>query len=119
MRYTRLDFPHSLSDPESRFAFRSCDGNVVVDFRDWHNTAVQVEFCDTWQFSCCLQNGDLRELPDGCMLELFDSREIARLRETRIAGSDDSIRHFVLSNNEDQWIEVIATSYAVRSGSAS
>ena len=113
MRYHQLKINVSLNDPEQGFSFRGDGDGAVVSFRDWCDQPVELRFTNVYSFSCFYRNG-YKRLPEGAMVEITDSPEIAQLLESQTAGPEDRLRHFVVSTNEEQWCEVIASSFSLQ-----
>lgn len=110
MNYQQIEPQIDLNDPESGFAFSANRDPIELSFVDWTNRKITFRLHTAYLFSYRLSNGH-RGLPEAQVIEILDSDEIQRLREDSTASSDEELHHFVISNNEDEWCEIVAERY--------
>jgi hypothetical protein len=110
MEYQRVPVQIDLNDPEEGFRFSSTTDGLVLSFVDWEARRVQIRFSSVFRF-CYVIGGGFRGLPEGRFIELVPSADVEELISNHVAMVGDGLRHFVISTNEDEWCEVIASGY--------
>ncbi|MBM9519762.1 hypothetical protein JWG39_07995 [Desulforhopalus vacuolatus] len=113
MNYNRIENQLDLNDPEGEFCFTFSKGQVELSFIDWKNKKQIISFGTVYLFLYRMANG-YKNLPEAQVLEIMDSDDIRSLREDSTASLDEELHHFVISNNEDEWCEVIAARYELK-----
>jgi hypothetical protein len=112
MKYQSVPVQLDLNDPEEGFSFSSSRDGVDLSFVDWTAKRTRVRFTNVFRFCFSISNG-FGEYPEAEFIEVLDSPEISELITKHVATPGDALRHFVISTNEDQWCEVIASGYLI------
>ncbi len=113
MEYNRIENELDLNDPEGEFCFSSSQDQVELSFVDWRNRKQTFLFHTVYAFSYRMSNG-YKNLPEAQVLEVIESDDIRSLREDSTASPEEELHHFVISNNEDEWCEIIAAGYKLK-----
>lgn len=113
MEYTLLEQEIDLNDPVSGFTFSSDDDQIDLQFIDWRNRKITLSFSMPYVFTYRIANG-LRGLPNSHFLEILDSDLIQTLRKDHSASSEEELHHYIISTNEDQWCEIVASGFEFR-----
>ena len=105
---TKRIYALSLADPETRFKFERINGDVKVSFLDWQlfENIVIFKGAELFKYS---YHPPYKEIPEECFLEIVDSELIEKLIDDRHILAHEGYKHYLLSTNEDEWCEVIAT----------
>ncbi len=112
MGHRQLESRIDLNDPESGFSFSSDRDPLVFWFDDWTNRRISFRFYTVYVFSYRISNG-WKSLPEAQVLEILDSPMIQALRDDHSASPDEELHHYVISNNQDEWCEVVSERYEV------
>ena len=83
---------------------------MELSFVDWRAKRVSISFHYVFKF-CFSVSDRFRGLPEGKFIELLNSADVRQLNENSVSTIGDALRHFVISTNEDQWCEIIASGY--------
>src|SRR5262245_23893381 len=110
MEYQAVPVQLDLNDPEEGFTFSSSKEGLVLSLVDWRAKRVQLAFHDVFKF-CFAISDRFRSLPAARFVEVVDSPDIRELIANHVATAGDGLRHYVISTNENQWCEVIASGY--------
>ena len=97
-----------LADPESRFNFSTVDTGVKLTFRDWQNYEHIIIFTDAEYFTYT-NYSPYPEIAEECFVEIQDSEQLKKLSIDGLVVPYENYKHYLISSNEDEWCEVIAT----------
>lgn len=114
MHYSEVEIQIDLNDPERGFEFVSDGQSTLLSFRDWQDMLVTVEFSTPYYF-CVFWREGYKGVPEGRALEIVGSEFVSTFFDDGYASSDEVLHHYILSTNEGQWCEVVATGIKVRS----
>lgn len=112
MNWDAIEIGCSLHDPETGFTFESRGADVILTFRDWQNRDVTIAFVDVAKFSYSWLSPYPGIAEQGFYVA-NRSGYVDRLAETTLIGTEQKLHHYLISNNEDEWCEVVAGSYNI------
>ena len=110
MEYQPVPVQLDLNDPEEGFTFSCSKGGLALSLVDWRAKRIHLSFENVFKF-CFAISDRYRGLPQAGFIEILDSPDVRELVSDHVAGVGDALRHFVISTNEDEWCEVIASRY--------
>ncbi len=108
MRIKKIRRKLSLADPETRFVFEKIGSDVKLSFHDWQNYLNIAIFKNVEKFTY-INHSPYQEIGEECFLEVVDSEIIEKMIEDRHILETEGYKHYLVSTNEDEWCEVIAT----------
>ena len=99
-----------LNDPELSFDLTVTRGVARLGLMDWRGRPLSLTFHNVYRAALFRAVG-FRGLPEARLLELTDSPELQELLQSGLVTAGEGLRHFVISTNEDQWAEFVASDY--------
>ena len=113
MKFTELEPRQELSDPERGFEIRFEDCNLVLTVVDWRDRLVTFTFSVVYGF---IYDGVAPNpsLPEGAALEVLESELLDSMAMAGSIEAQDGGRHFVVSTNEGEWLQVVAEGLLVQ-----
>lgn len=112
MKWTNVKTGLFLSDPEQGFSFVKIERDIVVRYRDHSDTPSSITFHNVEKFTYTYHS-PYPEIGEGCFKEAKDSTLVQNLLEAHHILPDDNIKHYLLSTNDDEWCEVLASGFKV------